>query len=80
MRKLFDSLTHWLRHPNVTVASNLWFVVGAGILVAGLLGGALAKLTSFPFGWLIVVAAGVFLLVTGAPAWWSGHVDGRSSG
>ncbi len=65
MRKLFDLVVGWLRHPRVTLASNLWFVIGAGISAAGLLGGALAVLTTFPFGWLIVTAVGAFMCVTG---------------
>jgi hypothetical protein len=65
MRKLLDSAVRWLRHPRLTLASNAAFVVGAGIFVAGLVGGALKVLTTFPTVWLALSATGAFLLATG---------------
>jgi hypothetical protein len=66
MRKPFDSAVRWLRHPRLTLASNIQFVIGAGILAAGLVGGALRALTDFPTVWLVLSAVGAFLAVTGS--------------
>jgi hypothetical protein len=66
MRERLGSIGRWLRHPTLTLASNIWFIVtiaiGAGTLAAGLLGGALAVLTSFPLVWLTLAALGAFLV------------------
>lgn len=65
MRKLLDSVVRWLRHPRLTLASNIQFVIGVGVLVAGLVGGALKVLTNFPTVWLVLSAVGAFLMATG---------------
>lgn len=65
MRKLLDSGVHWLRHPRLTLASNIQFVIGAGIFAAGLVGGVLKVLTDFPTVWLVLSAVGAFLMATG---------------
>jgi hypothetical protein len=65
MQEIFDSAVRWLRHPRLTLASNIQFVIGVGILAAGLVGGALKVLTDFPTVWLVLSAVGAFLTATG---------------
>jgi preprotein translocase subunit Sss1 len=65
MSRFTRTVVRLLRHPTLTLASNAAFLIGAGIFAAGLVGGALKVLTSFPTIWLALSAGGAFLLVTG---------------
>jgi hypothetical protein len=65
MHEFTRSVARLLRHPTLTLASNAAFVIGAGVLIGGLVGGALKVLTSFPTIWLVLSAGGAFLVATG---------------
>jgi hypothetical protein len=53
------------RHPALTWAGNLWFVIGAATLVAGLIGGFLSLVNGFPLVFLILSVIGGFLVTFG---------------
>jgi hypothetical protein len=66
MGKALKTVRGWINHPAISFASNVQFVIGTAVLIAGALGGVLAVLTSFPPGWLAVTVVGAFLMTIGA--------------
>ena len=52
-------------HPAITFGSNVQFLFGAAVAAAALVGGFLTVLVDFPLVFLILVAAGVFLMTLG---------------
>jgi hypothetical protein len=58
-----------LRHTTFALAGNLWFLIGAAILVAGLLGGFLSLVKGFPPVFLVLSVIGGFLVTVGGLAY-----------
>jgi hypothetical protein len=56
-------------HPAITFGSNVQFLFGAAVAAAALVGGFLTALVDFPLVFLILVAAGVFLMTLVAFGW-----------
>jgi hypothetical protein len=58
-----------LRHTNLALAGNLWFLIGAATLVAGLLGGFLSLVKGFPPVFSVLSVIGGFLVTVGGLAY-----------
>jgi len=68
MSELLKRADRLLLHPWTTRVGAVQAIVGAGVLVAGLVGGAVTLVLGFAIGWAILAAVGAFLLAASGMA------------